>query len=172
MHQKTYKIKKSFLVALSAVVILLFLLLLLSLFFKGSSIEKGVLSAIFIAVLLIFLEFSSRKVLTEDQGILIRKFLREKKLLWEDITQVGTVVMRKRVYILLTTIKGFQILTNAYEKFPDLLQGITSHVEREKVDEEVRNLIEHPIEKITDTVSTWFAAAVLVVIIVLKLLNY
>ncbi len=172
MYQKTYKIKKSFLVALSAVVILLFLLLLLFLFSRGSSIEKGVLSAIFIIVLLVFLEFMSRRVLTGDQGILIRKFLREKKLLWEDITQVGTVVMRKRVYILLTTIKGFHILTNAYEEFPDLLQGIASHVDKEKMDEEVRNLLEHPIEKISDTISTWFAAAVLVAIIVLKLLNY
>ncbi len=172
MYQKTYKIKKSFLIALSAVVVLLFLLLLLSLFFKGSSVEKVVLAVIFISVLLVFLEFMSRKVLTEDQGILIRKFLREKKLLWEDITQVGIVVMRKRVYILLTTIKGFHILTNAYEGFPDLLQGIASHVDKDKMDEEVWNLLEHPIEKISDTVSTWFAAAVLIIIIILKLTGY
>jgi len=172
MYQKTYKIKKSFLIALSAVVVLLFLLLLLSLFFKGSSVEKVVLAVIFISVLLVFLEFMSRKVLTEDHGILIRKFLREKKLLWEDITQVGIVVMRKRVYILLTTIKGFHILTNAYEGFPDLLQGIASHVDKDKMDEEVWNLLEHPIEKISDTVSTWFAAAVLVIIIILKLTGY
>ena len=172
MCQKTYKIKKAFLVALSADVILLFLLLLLSLFLKGSAVEKVVLVVIFISVLLVFLEFMSRKVLTGDQGILIRKYLRERNLLWEDITQVGTVVMRKRVYLLLTTTKGFHILTNAYEEFSDLLQEIAGHVDREKVDDDVRNLLEHPIKKISDTVSAWFAAAVLVIIIILKLTGY
>jgi len=172
MYQKTYKIKKAFLIALSADVILLFLLLLLSLFLKGSAVEKVVLAVIFISVLLVFLEFMSRKVLTGDQGILIRKYLRERNLSWGDITQVGTVVMRKRVYLLLTTIKGFHILTNAYEEFPDLLQEIAGHVDREKVDDDVRNLLEHPIKKISDTVSAWLAAAVLVIIIILKLTGY
>ena len=172
MYQKTYKIKKAFLIALSADVILLFLLRLLTLFLKGSAVEKVVLAVIFISVLLVFFELMSRKVLTGDQGILLRKYLRERNPLWEDITQVGTVVMRKRVYILLTTVKGFHILTNAYGKFPDLLQGIASHVDKEKVDEEVRNLLEHPLEKISDTISAWFAAAVLFIIIILKLTGY
>jgi hypothetical protein len=172
MYQKTYKIKKSYLIALSADVILLFLLLALSLFMEGSFIEQVVLTVICIIVLLVFLESVFRKVLTGDRGILIRKYLRERNLLWEDITQVGTVVMRKRVYLLLTTIKGFHILTNAYEEFPALVRDIVDHVDKEKVDEEVRNQVEHPIKKISDVISAWFAAIVLVVIIILKITGY
>jgi len=171
MYRKTFKIKKVFLVAFSVDVVLLCLLLLLSLFFKGSSLERLVLAVIFITALLIFLESLSRKVLTGDQGILIRKFLREKKLLWGDITQVGMLVMRNRVYLLLTTTKGFHILTNAYGEFSGLLREIADHVEREKIDDEVRNQIEHPVKKISDVVSTWFAAAVLVAIIVFKIIT-
>ena len=171
MYRKTFKIKKAFLVAFSIDVVLLCLLLLLSLFFKGSSLERLVLAVIFITALLILLESLSRKILTGDQGILIRKFLRDKKLLWEDITQVGTVVMRNRVYLLLTTTKGFHILTNAYGEFSGLLREIADHVEREKIDDEVRNQIEHPVKKISDVVSTWFAAAVLVAIIVFKIIT-
>ncbi|MCX5853197.1 MAG: hypothetical protein NTZ24_01175 [Deltaproteobacteria bacterium] len=171
MYRKTFKIKKAFLVAFSVDVVLLCLLLLLSLFFKGSSLERLVLAVIFITALLIFLESLSRKVLTGDQGILIRKFLRDKKLLWEDITQVGTVVMRKRVYLLLTTTKGFHILTNAYGEFPGLLREIADHVERERIDDEVRNQIDHPVKKISDIVSACFAAAVLVAIIVFKIIT-
>jgi hypothetical protein len=171
MYQKIYRIKKAFLVAFSTDVFLLFLLLLLSIFITGSAIERVVLTLIFITVLLIFLESMSRKVLTGDQGILIRKFLREKELLWSDITQVGMVVLRKRVYLLLTTVKGFHILTNAYSEFPSLLREIVDHVEKEKVDEEVRSQIEHPIKKISYIILMWFAAAVLIAIIAFKLIN-
>jgi hypothetical protein len=171
MYQKTYRIKKWFLIALSAVVMLLFLLSMLSLFLKGSFVEKLIVISIFIAVLLIFIEAKSRKVLTADQGILIRKFFRERKLHWTDITQVGMVVIRKRVYLLLTTTKGFHILTNAYEEFTNLLREIVDHVEKEKVDEEVWSRIEHPINKMSDIVSMCFAAAVIAIIIVIKIMT-
>jgi len=172
MYQKTYKIKKWFLIAFSAVVILLFLLSMLFIFGKGSFVEILVLISIFTAVLLIFIEAMSRKVLTGDQGILIRKFFREKKLDWIDITQVGMVVIRKRVYVLLTTTKGFHILTNAYEEFTSLLREIVGHVEKEKVDEEVRSRIEHPINKTSDIASMCYAAAVIAIIIALKIMTF
>lgn len=171
MYQRTYRIKKAFLVAFSAVVSLLFLLLLLSVFLKGSSLERMALTVIFITTLLVFLESVSRRILTGDQGLLIRKYLKNRELLWEDITQAGIVVMSKKVFLLLTTVKGFYILTSTYEEFSHLLQEIASHVEEEKVDEEVRSLILHPVKKIADVLSMWFAAAVLVAIIVFKLIT-
>jgi hypothetical protein len=171
MYQSTYRIKRALLIALSADVFLLFLLFVLSIILKGSAVERLILTVICIIALLIFFESAYRKVLTGDQGILIRKYLKDRELLWEDITQVGIVVMKKRVYLLLTTLKGFHILTNAYGEFPNLLREIAVHVEREKVDEEVRSQIEHPVKKISDIISTWFAAAVLVAIIAFKLIT-
>jgi len=172
MYQKTYKIKKTFLAAFSIDVFLLFLLFMMAVFLRGASSEKIILAIMFIIILFIYIETRARKVLTGDQGILIKKFLREKELRWDEITQVGIVVLRKRVYLLLTTTKGFHILTNAYEAFTGLLIDIAGHVERERVEEDVRKLIEHPLKRIADTVSMWFAGLVLVAIIALKLINH
>ena len=171
MYRNTYRIKKAFLIALSVVTFLLFLLFLFSFFLKGSSVEKFVLTMIFIAVALILLEAVSRKVLTGNHGVLIKKFLKEKELNWGDITQVGMIVFRKRVYLLLTTTKGFHILSNSYDGFPGLLREIVDHVDKEKIDEEVRSQIESPIRKISDVVSIWITAAVLIVIIVIKVMT-
>jgi hypothetical protein len=171
MYQNTYRINKAFLIALSAVTLLLLLLSLLSFFLRGSTLERFILTTIFIAVALILLEAVSRKVLTGDHGVLIKKFLKERELLWEDITQAGMVVFRKRVYLLLTTTKGFLILSNSYEGFSGLLRDIVDHVDKEKIDEEVRSQMENPIRKISDVVSMWIAATILIVIIAIKVMT-
>lgn len=171
MYQKTYKIKKAFLVALSADVILLFLLFGLSLFFKGGAVDRIVLAVISITALLILIEVVSRKILTGDQGILIGKFFKRRELRWEDITHVGILVMRKRVYILLTTTRGFHIISNAYEEYSRLLGEIAGHVDKERIEEDACDQIEHPVNRMTDIFSAWFAATLLVALIAFKLIT-
>jgi hypothetical protein len=171
MYQNIYKIRRSFLIPFTVDFILLFFLLLLSYFLKGPHLEKIALTGIFISVLCVFFESLSRKVLTGDQGIMIRKFLRNKELRWEDITHVGALTLRKRVYLLLTTVKGFYIISNTYEKFSSLVRDVADHMDEEKMEEEVRKQIEHPVKNISDIVMTWFTASVLVGIIIIKLFS-
>jgi hypothetical protein len=102
---------------------------------------------------------------------MIRKFLRNKELRWEDITHIGALILRKRVYLLLTTIKGFYIISNTYEKFSTLVLDVADHMDKEKVEEEVRKQIEHPVKNISDIVMTWFTALVLTGIITIKLFS-
>jgi hypothetical protein len=108
-------------------------------------------------------------VRTGDQGIMIRKFMRKKELCWEDITHIGALILRKRVYILLTTVKGFYILSNAYEKFSSLAGDLVAHMDNEKVEEEVRRQMEHPAKNMSDIIMTWITAVVLAGIIIIKL---
>lgn len=169
MYQNIYRIKRSFVIPFSLVVFLFFFLLLLSLFLKGSPWEKNVIIIVFIPVLYVYIEFLYRKVHTGDQGIMIRKVFRKRELRWEDITHVGALVLRKRSYILLTTIKGFYILSNAYENYSSLIGNIIIHLDKEKVEEEVRRQHEHPVKNISDIVMTWFTALVLLGIITTKL---
>jgi hypothetical protein len=171
MYQNTYKIKKAFLVALSVDVVLLFLLCAMSLFLKSAAIDMGIFTFISIIALFILIEALSRKVLTGDQGILISKFFKRREFRWEDITHVGVLVLRKRVYVLLTTTKGFYIISNAYEAFPHLLSNIADRVDKEKIEEEAHDQIEHPINRMTDIISAWFAAALLVALIAYKLIT-
>jgi len=169
MYQNIYRIKRSFVIPFSIDVFLFLLLLLLSLFLKGSALEKNVLIFIFIPVLYVYIETLYRKVQTGDQGIMIRKVFRKKKLSWENITHVGALILRKKAYLLLTTVKGFYILSNAYEKYSSLIGDIIIHIDKEKVEEEVRRQHEHPVKNISDIVMTWFTALVLLGIISAKL---
>jgi hypothetical protein len=168
MSERTYKIKKSLLVPLAVDLFLLFLLLLLSLLFKGSFTERVFLFVIFFPLALAFFEALSREVLTEDKGIKIRKFARRRELSWEDITHVGVVVIRKKVYLLLTTVKGFYFISNAYEVFYGLVKDVADHVGMEKVEEDVRIQMDHPVKNISDVISSWLAAVVILAIIVMK----
>lgn len=168
MSVHTYKIKKSLLLPLAVDVSLLLLLLLLSLFFKGSFTESVVLVAIFIPLTLAFLEALSREVLTEDKGVKMRKFARRKELSWEDITHVGIVIIRKKIYLLLTTVKGFYFISNAYDAFYGLVQDVADHVGLEKVEEDVRTQMDHPVRNVSDVASSWLAAVVILAIIIMK----
>jgi len=169
MYQNVYRIKRSFLVPFSVDFILLFFLLLLSYFSGGSNLERILLTVIFIPVLYVLFESSFRMVQTGDQGIMIRKLMRKKELRWEDITHIGALILRNRVYLLLTTVKGFYILSNAYEKFSTLVGDLVGHMDNEKVDEEVKRQMEHPARNMSDIVMTWFTAMVLAGIIIIKL---
>jgi hypothetical protein len=169
MYQNVYRIRRSFLVPFFVDFILLFFLLLLSYLEGGSNLERILLTAIFIPVLYVLLESSFRIVQTGDQGIMIRKFMRKKELRWEDITHIGALILRKRVYLLLTTVKGFYILSNAYEKFSALVSDLVSHMDNEKVEEEVKRQMEHPAKNVSDIIMTWFTAMFLAGIIIIKL---
>ncbi|HUL00072.1 MAG TPA: hypothetical protein VLX29_04375 [Nitrospirota bacterium] len=102
---------------------------------------------------------------------MVRKFLRNNEFRWQDITYVGALILRKRVYLLLTTVKGFYILSNTYEKFSTLIRDVADHMDEEKVEEEVRKQIEQPVKNISDIVMTWFTALVLIGIIIIKLFS-
>ena len=57
---------------------------------------------------------------------------------WEEITRVGCLTLHRKVYLLLTTVKGFFIVSNAYGEFPTLVEEIVAHVDPERVEEDVR----------------------------------
>ena len=169
MYRNVYRIRRSFLFPFFVDFILLFFLILLSCFLGGSKLERILLTVIFIPVLCVLLESSFRIVQTGNQGIMIRKFMRKKELRWEEITYIGALILRKRVYLLLTTVKGFYILSNSYENFPTLVSDLVGRMDNEKVEEEVRKQIEHPAKNMSDIIMTWFTAVVLIGIIVAKL---
>ena len=169
MYRNVYSIRRSFVVPYSIVVFLFIVLLLLSLFWKGYHLERVLLGVLIIPVLYVFFESLSRRVKTGDQGIMIMKFLRKKELSWQDITHIGAVILRKKVYLLLTTVKGFYILSYAYENFSTLVRDIVEHTDAEKVEKDVKKQVEHPVKNISDIIMTWITVAILIGIITMKL---
>jgi hypothetical protein len=173
MPQNIYRIRKSFLIPLTIDAVLLFALLILSCLVKGSSLERAILTVFFIAVLFVLVEAAKRAIEIGDEGVKIKKFFRIKSLAWTDITHIGCLIVRSRVYILLTTTKGFFIFSNAYDHFSQMIRDLASHISSETVEVEdgVRAQIENPAHSLTDLVAAWIAAAVMTGIIVIKLIS-
>lgn len=171
MAERTYKIRKSFIIPFTLDVLLMGVLVSLVYLWKGSTLEKGVLTLFFIPLIFILREVLIRKVTITEENLSIHKYFRVKKLNWNDITHVGCLIIRSKVYILLTTKKGLQIISNAYERFPNLVQDIISHLPSPEieVEKEARDQIENPVRNISDLIAAWIAAVILAAIIWVKI---
>jgi len=169
MENKVYRIRKLYAVSFGVDVLLLCVLFTLSFLLGGSSPEKIVLAIFLIPSLYVFCELWSRKIVLHAQGIRLEKFLRGKELRWHEITNVGALVLRSRIYLLLTTVKGFVSISNAYENFPHLLQDIVDRVDQEKIEEEVRRQLDSPAGSRSEILKFWIAALAMLVLIILKI---
>jgi hypothetical protein len=169
MLSETYKIRKAIVIPLSIAVFSLAVLFLLSIFFLSLSGEKLVLSAIFFILFYLFLEVFSREVSLQAEGVSIKKFMRKKEIAWDDITLVDSYIVVKKVYLLLTTRKGFYILSNNYDKFSQLLGRIKEHLDEGRIEKETIILIEHPLQNNKPVFSAWLMAILVVAILTLRL---
>jgi lysylphosphatidylglycerol synthetase-like protein (DUF2156 family) len=148
---------------------LLVCLLVLALLGKGYTLERIVLAGITFVTVALFLIARDRRIKTTDQEIHIRKFFRTKEISRNEINHIGSVILRNRVYLLLTTTRGFFILSNAYENFSGLVRDLVEKIDPEKVEEEVRTQGKSSLKSRTDVISLWLAVVVIFGIIVLKM---
>lgn len=166
-----YRIRKSFLIPLGLDTLLLLALLILSFLGKGSGIERAVLAVLFLVALFVLQEAVQRAIIVEDAAFRIKKFFKTKALAWTDLTHIGCLMLRSRVYILLTTKKGFYVISNAYDRFPQLIQDLIAHTPSEgiEVEESAKSQVTNPVRNVSDIIAVWFAAVVLAGIIGLKI---
>lgn len=167
--ERIYKIRPGFLVPLAADVFLVAVLLGFTFFGNPQPVERIVLTIVFIPLCLVFIELLMRQIKACESGIKIKRFFRKKELLWSDMTEIGSVVLRNKVYIVLTTKKGFYVISNSYEDFTSLIKYIIDHLDKDKVEEGVSNLVLYPVRKMADIVSAWVAAGILLIILCTKL---
>ena len=167
---QVYKIKKAFRVPFIVAVTLLFVLLALSLF-SGQPWEKMLLAALSVITLVIAVEASERDFAISENGLRIRKFFRTKNFTWTEITHLGIVIMRNKAYFLLTTTKGFYLFSNLLQDHTLLIRTLTDKLGDEKVEIEVKNYLEDPIERTSLIVLTWIALVIIVAIILTKLIK-
>lgn len=170
MAQRHYTIRRAFLIVLGLDAFLLFCLFLVSLLMKGDTMEKLILALFFLPALVLFLECLFRRVTVVEEGLVIRKLGRNKALLWDEITRVGYLVLHKKVYLLLTTVKGFFVISNAFEGFPRLVEDLVARVEPDRVEQDVRLQAGRSMIGIANIVAAWVAAVLMMVMILMKLL--
>jgi hypothetical protein len=172
MPQRFYGVRRALLIPLGLDVILLFGLLTNALFRKGDTAEKVVLALFFVPALALFLASYRRRVGVVEGGLVVRRFWDDKALAWDEITHVGCLTLRRKAYLLLTTVKGFFIVSSILERFSSLAEAIVAHVDSERVEEECRLQTGHAVTGIAAITPAWVAAAALIGIILLKLFPF
>jgi lysylphosphatidylglycerol synthetase-like protein (DUF2156 family) len=170
MTQNVFKIRRAFLVPFITIVVLLLLLFLLSLF-RGQMWEKIVLAVSFASTLLVGIEATRRKIVLTDGGLEIKKFFRTKEFIWTEITHLAVVDLRNKVYFLLTTTKGFYFFSNLLENHALLIRSLVDKLDNERVETEVKNYLDHPVERRSLIVMCWFAVLISTAFIIIKLLT-
>ena len=171
MAQNIFKIKRAFLVPFITIVVLLFLLFIISLF-RGQMWEKIVLAVSFVSTLLIAIEAARRKIVLTDEGIEIEKFFRTKQVVWAEITYLDIVNLRKKIYFLLTTKKGFYFFSNLLENHALLIRSLVDKLGNERVEIEVKNYLDHPEERLSLIVMCWLAVFISAAFIILRLSSF
>ncbi len=165
---QVFKVKKAFLAPFIMTVALLLVLWVISLL-TGQLWEKMLLAVLSVITAIIALEAFEREFAVSEDGLRIRKFFRTKKFTWSEITHLGIVVMRYKAYFLLTTTRGFYILSNLLQGHALLIRHLADRLGDEKVEVEVKNYLENPVERTSLIVFTWIILLIVVVIIFSKL---
>ena len=172
MSQRFYGVRRALLIPLGLDVVLLFGLLTNALFLNGETAEKLVFALFFVPTLALFLVSYRRRVAVAEGGLVIRRLLGEKALAWDEITLVGCLTLHRKVYLLLTTIKGFFIVSSVLEGFPTLAEEIVTHVGAERVEEDCRLQAGRAVTGLATIAPAWIAAAAMIGIIFLKLFPF
>jgi hypothetical protein len=153
--------------------ILLSLLLIITCILKNDpGIKIAVLVAVLVPFYYFFLELIFRKVVVTKDFILMKKFLRKKKITVEDIVQVGTASFKSKTYIFIELKKGRPvIISNSYGRFGDLLNAISDFTGESELAEGLKNLPKSSYAKHSDTISVWVAILLFVLIIIVRFLE-
>jgi hypothetical protein len=170
MARRHYTIRRAFLIVLGLDALLLFCLFMVSLVMKENTMENLILALFFIPALVLFIECLLRRVTVAEEGLVIRKLGRSKALLWDEITRVGYLILHRKVYLLLTTVKGFFVISNAFEGFPKLVEDLVTHVEPDRVEKDVLLQAGRSLVGIANIVAAWVAAVLMMAMILMKLL--
>lgn len=166
--QNIYKVKKAFVIPFSVIVALISILFVMSLI-TGQTWERIILASLCVSSLAIGVEAIRREIIVNEEGLTLKKFFRVKNFIWTEITHLAVVVMKNKAYFLLTTTKGFYIFSNLIENHVALIRFLRDKLGPEKVEVEVINYLEHPLERLSLIVMSWVAVMATSAIIILKL---
>jgi hypothetical protein len=170
MLRQVYTIRRAFLIPLGIDTFLLLFLLVFSFLQPGSTTERAVFAFFFLPSLYLFLDNISRRITLDDEGIAFQRLWKEKKIHWDGVTHVGGLILHGRVYLLFTTARGFFIASNAYGRFPELTEGLLSHIDPARVEEAARPQAGHASSGKAHIAMAWVAAVLMVGIILMRMM--
>ncbi len=163
-----FQIRRTFLLPLGILLILSLSLFATVLVQGQPAIKAVVLGIMILPISGLFFESFFRRIHFSPEAITVYKPLREKSLKFDELTEVETMQVKKRVFLTLSTMEDFIILSNAYADFPLLVNTILEHSPEQVITEETRQMATNPPSKSSDIFSCWLAAILMAIILVLQ----
>jgi hypothetical protein len=145
--------------------------LTIALLTPGAATERLIFALFFIPAFVFFLESLSRRVAVAEEGLAIRKWARTKAFPWSDITRVDCLTVHRKVYLLLTTLGGLFIVSNAVGGFSMLVEQIAARVPAERIEKDVLPQAAAAGAGGAVLIPAWIAAVMLSAMIAMKLLT-
>jgi hypothetical protein len=149
--------------------VLLFSLSAVSLIKNSGNTEMIVVPILFLISLAAFIDMIKRKIVVSDRGMKIINIFRKKEFELSEITHLAVVVLKKKIYFLLTATKGFYIFSNLFENHADLIKTLVERIGEQRVEMEVKAYLDHPVERLALIVMSWVAAGIISGTIFLKI---
>lgn len=155
MKTEVFLIRRTFLLPLGLLILAMVALFSLCLIQGDERSRIAILGLLILPASILFAESLFRRIEIDEDTLTAVRFLRRKTLRFADITEVESMRIRGRAFVTLCAGDDFLILTNAYERFPQLLAAILGKSPAHVVSEETRSLATKPPVKISDIVSCW-----------------
>jgi len=165
---ESFRVRRAFLIPLSLLVVLMLALLLTSLVQGQPRAKVAILAVILLPVVTLLVESLFRRIAVSTEGVVAHKLLRDKQVPFEQVTAVDLVQVRKRAFITLSRSDDFLIISNAYERFPELVRLLLERAPSAAVTPETRTQGENAPVKSSDIVSCWLAAVLVAFILYLQ----
>ncbi|MCK9230502.1 MAG: hypothetical protein M0Q23_07235 [Syntrophales bacterium] len=159
-----YGIRKMFLLPLAVITILVFVLTLIVFSGGGKPMEKVSLTVILVILICLLIDSLSRKALVSAKGIVIRRFMRTRDIAWDEITNIDAMVLRKKAYLLLSSTKGFHVISNNLSDFSKLVSSVFERTDNEKIEPAARKLATLSVRRISDIILLWLASGLVLLI--------
>jgi hypothetical protein len=118
-------------------------------------------------------EILARRILIDDRGITVCKFLRSKRIEWSKVEHVDAVTARQKVFVILQDKNARTIIiTNTIDSFKNLVDRILDHVEKYTIVPTAIEVLANPPAKRGPVIQAWLACIVIVGVVIAKLLGY
>lgn len=158
--ESRYSIRRVFAVPLAILFLLLFALMPLVWLCPALPGERLIVTILFLVAGYMTLEALSREIIVGKDLLIIRKLFRRKEFEWREITHLGFLALGAKVYLLLTTTKGYYSISNTYEQFSDLGKNIQDRLGADRLEEGIPDFTINSFSNNKPVYSAWFAVLV------------
>jgi hypothetical protein len=142
-------------------------------FMEGVTRKGFLLFALLFPFYYLGAEILARRIILNENGVTVQKFLRSVYMRWSEIDALDVVRTGRKLFLILQGGQSRPVLiTNTIQPFEDCLKRLTANLAEEKVSGAVRELAQGPPSKYGPMAQAWIVCVVLLGIIVGKLLGY